>query len=165
MMRVKNIVARRTFSIVKVLYFIFGMCIALPLLIVLTTEGSIKEMLLGSWQYSLLLFIVPVITSTSGLYHFFFTDDKYVVKIHGKCVALGEYIKKYNKLIELPRDHFISYREHQSFFGLKKEISIEFLVHEKPRKQKFNISMLTSREHNLLREYLNDIINDNNMLK
>ena len=140
MIRVKNIVARRTFSIVKVLYFIFGMCIALPLLIVLTTEGSIKEMLLGSWQYSLLLFIVPVITSTSGLYHFFFTDDKYVVKIHGKCVALGEYIKKYNKLIELPRDHFISYHEHQSFFGLKKEICIEFLVHEKSRKQKFNIS-------------------------
>ena len=55
-MRVKNIIARRTFSIVKVLYFIFGMCIALPLFIVLTTEGSIKEMLVASWEFSLVLF-------------------------------------------------------------------------------------------------------------
>ena len=161
-MRLKNIVARRTFSIVKVLYFIFGMCIALPLLIVLTTEGGVREIVLANWEYSLLLLILPVITSTSGLYHFFFTDDQYVVKIQGKCIALGEYIKKYNKLIELPRDHFVSYHEYQSFFGLKKEICIEFLVHKKIRKQKFNISMLSTREHNLLIEYLNDIITDNN---
>lgn len=164
-MRVKNIVARRTFSIVKVLYLIFGMCIALPLLIVLTTEGGIREILIGSWEYFLLLFIVPVITFTTGLYHFFFTDDQYVVKIHAKCVALGEYIKKYNKLIELPRDHFVSYHVNQSFFGLKKEICIEFLVHNKLRKQKFNISMLSSREHNVLIEYLNDIVNENNTIQ
>ena len=164
-MRVKNIVARRTFSIVKILYLIFGMCIAIPLLIVLTTEGSIKEILLGSWEYFLLLFIIPVITFTTGLYHFFFTDDQYVVKIHGKCVALGEYIKKYIKLIELPRDHFVSYHEHQSFFGLKKEIYIEFLLHNKLRKQKFNISMLSSREHNVLRECLNDIVNEKNTIQ
>ena len=45
--------------------------------------------------------------------------------------------------IELPRDHFISFSENQSFFGLKKEINIEFLLHNKIRKQKFNISMLS----------------------
>ena len=127
-MRVKNIIARRTFSIVKVLYFIFGMCIALPLFILLTTEGGIKEIILASWEYFLLLFIIPVISSTTGFYHFFFTDDQYIVKIHGKCVALGEYFKKYNRLIELPRDHIVSFEEYQSFFGLKKEISIEFLL-------------------------------------
>ena len=85
-----------------------------------------------------------------------------MVKIHGKCVALGEYIKKYNKLIELPRDHIVSYHENQSFFNLRKEISIEFLLHDKLRKQKFNISMLSKREYNLLKEHLNEIIIDNN---
>ena len=120
-MRVKNIIARRTFSIVKVLYFIFGMCIALPLFIVLTTEGSIKEMLVASWEFSMVLFIIPVLTSTTGLYHFFFTDDKYVVKIRGKGVALGNYFKSYNNNIELPRDHFVSFSENQSFFGLKRD--------------------------------------------
>ena len=160
-MRIKNIEARRTYSIVKVLYFIFGICIALPLLIVLTTEGGIKQIILGSWEYSLLLFIIPVISSTTGLYHFLFIDDQYVVKIHGKCVALGEYVRKYNKLIELPRDHIISFHEYDSFFGLKKEICIEFLMHEKIRKKKFNISMLRNREYILLIEYLNNIVNDN----
>ena len=63
--KLKNIV-RRTFSIVKVLYFIFNYAFYLPLLIVLTTQGSIKEMLLGSWHLFLLLFIVPVITSIIG---------------------------------------------------------------------------------------------------
>ena len=160
-MRVKNIVAKRTFSIVKVLYFIFGMCIALPLFILFITEGGISEKILDSREYFLLLFIVPIISSTTGLYHFFFTDDQYVVKVHGKCVALGKYFKKFNMLIELPRHHIISFHEDQSLFGLKKEISIEFLVNKKIRKQKFNVSMLNNKEHFLLREYLNDIINDN----
>ena len=163
-MRVKNITAKRTFFIVKVLYFIFGMCIALPLFILITTEGGIREKILASWEYFLLLFILPIISSSTGLYHFFFTDDQYVVKIHGKCVALGEYFKKFNSLIELPRDHIVSFNENQSFFGLKKEISIEFLVNNKKRKQKFNVSMLNDKEHFLLREYLNDIINDNKKL-
>ena len=79
----------------------------------------------------LVLFIIPIISSTTGLYHFFFTDDQYVVKVHGKCVALGKYIKKYNRHIELPRDHIISFEEYHSFFGLKKEISIEFLLIKK----------------------------------
>ena len=163
-MRVKNIIARRTFSIVKVLYFIFGMFIALPLFIVLTTEGSIKEMLVTSWEFSIVLFIIPVLTSTTGLYHFFFTDDKYVVKIRGKCVALGNYFKSYSNNIELPRDHFVSFSENQSFFGLKKEINIEVLLHNKIRKQKFNTSMLSKKQYRLLIEYLSDIINDNKTL-
>lgn len=160
-MRVKNVIAKRTFTIVKVLYFVFGMCVALPLLLILTTEGGIKEALLDNWSYFLILALIPVYTSSIELYHFFFTDDQYVVKIHGKCVALGEYINKLNKLIELPRDHFIAYHEHRSFFGLKKELCIEFIVHDVKRRQKFNISMLTKKEHQLLRKYLDELTEDN----
>jgi len=129
-MSVKDIIARRTFSIVKVLYFIFGMCIALPLFILLTTEVGIRDTILGSWEYFLLLFIVLIKSSTTGFYHFFYTEDQYMVKVHGKCVDLGKYIKKYNRLIELPRNYIISFHEYQSFFGLKKEMSIEFLVNK-----------------------------------
>ena len=164
-MKIKSIKSSRSNFIVKALYFISFICIILPLLIIFITEGGVREMLVNSWQYALLLFIIPFATSITGLYHFSFVDDEYIVKIDGKCVALGDWFNKYKKFIELPRDHFLSFYENQSFYGLKKEIYIEFLLHNKPHKQKFNISMLSSRESNLLKVYLNDIVNRKNKLQ
>lgn len=164
-MRVKNVVSKRIVTIVKLLYFLFGMCVALPLLLIISTEGGVKEVLINYSKFSLFLAIIPLYTSTIGFYHFFFTDDQYIVKIHAKCVALGNYYSKFNKIIELPRDHFVSYRENHSFFGLKKELYVEFIIHNMKRRQKFNISMLTNKEHGLLRKYLDKIIENNKRAK
>ena len=77
-----------------------------------------------------------MIQSTPEREQHFLKIDQKVVKIQAKCFALSEYIRKYKKFFELLRDHIILFREYFSFFGLKKEICIEFLMHEKIHKQK-----------------------------
>ena len=49
--------------------------------------------------------------------------------------------------------------------SLKKELYVEFIVHNMKRRQKFNISMLTNKEHSLLRKYLDKIIENNKRTK
>ncbi|MBC8407450.1 MAG: hypothetical protein H8E12_01755 [Rhodobacteraceae bacterium] len=144
-MKTKTVSAKQTFRIVKAIYFLIGVGITVPLAIILTTDGSLKHLLLDNWIYLLLPLSIPAFYSYVGLQHFFFTDDEYVVSIQSKCVAIGEYISSYNTRLEMPRNHLVSYHEHHHMFGIKKEMCVIFLINGDKKRQKFNISMLSKR--------------------
>lgn len=164
-MRSKSVTAKSTFKIVKAAYFLIGVGITVPLTIIFLTNGTLKIQLLENIWYFLSLLLVPMFFAYVGLYHFFFVDDHYVVSLHSKCVLLGEHYTRFNTKVELPRDHIVSYHEHHYVFGLKKELCVAFEVNGKEKKQRFNISMLSKKELNMLRKYLDSVVNDNKKIK
>jgi hypothetical protein len=160
-MRTKLVTPKQTFRIIKAIYFLIAVGVTVPATIILTTDGYLKQLLLENWPYLLLPLSILFFYSYIGLQHFFFTDDEYVVGIQSKCVAIGEYIDRYNTRLEIPRDHFVSYHEQHYLFGMKKMMWVLFTINGEGKRHKFNISMLSKRELNTLRKYLDQIVNDN----
>lgn len=161
-MRVDNrLISKKTFRIVSAFYFLIGVAIAVPATIVLYTEGSLKQELLRYWYLSIPVLSVPLFLSYIGLYYFFFSEDKFIVSISSKCVALGKIHSRFNQHIELPKDHIISYDIQEQFFCLKKKMTVLFRVNNTDKKKKFNISMLSKTELKELRGYMDGIVNAN----
>lgn len=160
-MKTNRLTSKRSFRLVKALYLVLGVVLVVPIFLILFTNGSIKQFLVEYWYYVLLLGLLPIYFSLIGMYHFFFSDDQYVVAIQSKCIALGEYSADFNHRIELPRDHIIAYELEKSLFGLKKMMLVKFKVNGVKKAQKFNVSMLNKREYAKLVKYMDSIVNAN----
>lgn len=156
-----KLTSKKNISVVSSFYFLLGLAIAVPIAIILYTEGSLKQELIRYWYLSILLILFPIFLSYIGLYYFVFSEDKYILGIRAKCMALGRFHSHFNQRLELPKDHIINYEIKAKAFGLKKVMSVFFRVNETNKKKKFNVSMLSKKEFEKLIEHMDGIVSAN----
>lgn len=135
--------------------------VIMPVTFILTTDGLIKNIILNNFNSFIFLLLVPIYTTITGLYAFSFNDDQYIVNIKTKCLGMGDFYSSFRSRLELPKDHIISCKISEYFFGLRKIFYVKYIVNNRVQTQKFNISILHKKDRDLLLIYINDIIKEN----
>lgn len=162
-MRVENkVVSKEKMFKLFMLYLTIGLALLSMSLIVFYTNGTLKQSIVQNYLFSLFLLLLPLsIYSIIGVYKFSYYEENTILTINSKCISFGDIISGFSQDLDIPKNHVLDYQFGNKFFGLRKVMYVTFFMNGLEKKKKFNISMLSNGETNLLKYYMEGILRSN----
>ena len=161
-MRVENkVVSKEKMLKLFMLYLMIGLVLLSLFFIVFYTNGTLKQSIVQNYLFSLLLLLPLFIYSISGVYKFSYYEENTILTINSKCIGFGDVISGFSQDLDIPKNHVLDYQFGNKFLGLRKVMYVTFFMNGSEKKKKFNISMLSHGETNLLKCYMEGILRSN----
>ena len=162
-MRVENkVVSKEKMFKLFMLYLMIGVALLSMFFIVFYTNGTLKHSIVQNYLFSLLILLLPLfIYSIIGVYKFSYYEENTILTINTKCIVFGYVISGFSQDLDIPKNHVLDYQFGNKLLGLRKVMYVTFFMNGSEKKKKFNISMLSHGETNLLKCYMEGILRRN----
>ena len=161
-MRVDNkVVSQEKMFKLFMLYLMIGVALLSMFFIVFYTNGTLKQSIIQNYLFSLLLLLPLFIYSIIGVYKFSYYEENTILTINSKCIGFGDVISGFSQDLDIPKNHVLDYQFVNKLLGLRKVMYVTFFMNGSEKKKKFNISMLSHGETNLLKCYMEGILRMN----
>tara|TARA_B100001115_G_scaffold181608_1_gene176166 strand:- start:92 stop:589 length:498 start_codon:yes stop_codon:yes gene_type:complete len=162
-MRIENkVVSKEKMFKLFMLCLMIGVALLGMFLIIFYTNGTLKQSIVRNYLFSLLLLLLPLfIYSIIGVYKFSYYEENTILTINSKCIAFGDIFSGFSQDLDIPKNHVLDYQFRNKLLGLRKVMYVTFFMNGSEKKKKFNISMLSHFETNLLKCYMQGILRRN----
>jgi len=153
-----------TYTITAVIVFVSVITIVIPLFFLYTFPTSKLAFMFFSYPNNLLsalgsfFFIYFVIT---GVFHFTFRVDSYIIEVKSKRTILGFFIKK-NNFIEMPKTSVLKYAFYKRYFTFNTTLMVKVKAsNKKTIAKRFHLSFLSKKKKEFIVQVLDKIIQKN----
>ena len=162
--RVSN--QKLAYTITAVIVFVSVITILIPLFFLYTFPTSKLAFMFFSYPNNLMSiigFLFVIYFVISGVFYFTFKVDNYIIEVKSRRVILGFFATK-NHHIEMPKSAILKYAFYNRPFTFNSTLMIKVKVSRKRTvARRFQISFLSKKEKELIKQSLEKIIQNNGL--